>query len=59
MIKAAKLLNWAVAAVLVLLATWAQATERAAPVTEITQALVQGLGPPQTVTLPVRYFWNR
>jgi hypothetical protein len=37
---------------LVLLATWAQATERAAPVTEITQALVQGLGPPQAVTLP-------
>jgi signal transduction histidine kinase len=48
----ARLLKWAVAAVLVLLATWAQATERAAPVTEITQALVQGLGPPQAVTLP-------
>ena len=52
MIKAGKLLNWAVGVVLVLSATWAQATERAAPAIEITQALVQGIGPPQTVSLP-------
>jgi hypothetical protein len=48
----ARFLKRAVAAVLVLLVGWAQATERAAPVTEITQALMQGLGPPQAVTLP-------
>jgi len=35
-----------------MLVTWTQAADRPAAVTEINQAVVQGLGPPQAVTLP-------
>ena len=35
-----------------MLVTWTQAADRPGPVTEITQAVMQGLGPPQAVTLP-------
>ena len=52
MTKAAKLTTWVFAALLVLLATGLQATEPEGPTIEITQAVLQGTGLPQAVTLP-------
>ena len=47
-----RFLTWAIAALLAMLVTWTQAADRPGPVTEINQAVMQGLGPPQAVTLP-------